>query len=38
MADLDKTVGGITPEALASLIDMGKEIEAADASRATAGA
>jgi hypothetical protein len=30
MDDLDKTIGGITPDALASLIEMSKEIEAAD--------
>jgi hypothetical protein len=35
--DLDKTIGGITPDALASLIEMGKEIEVADASRMQLG-
>jgi hypothetical protein len=34
--DFDRAKGGMTPETLASLIELGKEIEAADASRATA--
>ena len=34
--DFERAKGGISPETLASLIELGKEIEAADASRATA--
>src|SRR2546422_208122 len=36
MEDFDRAIGGISVETLASLIELGKEIEAADASRATA--